>query len=325
MSRDECDSFNGRRRDICRGETELPRATENKYRVLWGLPPLPDDKLSAWRLPAKTLVAGITTAPRPRETSYLGRCVDSLLTAGATDVRIFAEPNSDLSNVANHPSPLTIVQRAERFGAWRNWRAMCRQLLAESAAPLVMTIQDDTVFAPDALQYLAEHWCELRDVGFVSLYTPAHYQRKWLVKRRGRTLRHVTSEAEARNRAEKLKGGTWEKYEYPLGINRIRTRSLWGACALIFPREVLAEAIDLRVSEQWKGVTSTHRREREPWEVANVDTVIGHAMNAMKRCMYFINPALAQHIAHVSSIGHGGLGGRRQALKVCDSLSGAIV
>ena len=40
----ECDQFQDHRRAICRGERiDLPLDTVNKYRVLWGLEPLPVD------------------------------------------------------------------------------------------------------------------------------------------------------------------------------------------------------------------------------------------------------------------------------------------
>jgi len=247
--------------------------------------------------------------------------VESLVRAGATDVRIFAEPESYLGDVINRPN-ITVIQRPFRFGAWHNWLAMANQLLEESSATLIMTVQDDTVFAPGALRYAADHWCELLDVGFLSLYTPKHYQLKWLVKRGDRTLRHAANEEEAARFAAKLPGGYYEKYVWPEGINRIRTRALWGTCAVIFPREVLRQALKTRIAAKWKGVASRRKRVREPWEIANVDTAIGRMMNQLRRSMYFVNPAMAQHIADVSAIGHGGRGGRREAMHVVKELEG---
>jgi len=41
MNLSECDQLVGRKRDICRGESGLPREKVNQYRRSWGFEPLP--------------------------------------------------------------------------------------------------------------------------------------------------------------------------------------------------------------------------------------------------------------------------------------------
>lgn len=268
---------------------------------------------------ATAMTIGITTAPRID--SQLSRCVESLLSAGATDVRLFAEPNCDLTGL---PPVVTITERPQRLGAWHNWQTMCRELLDASTSPIILTVQDDTIFSRESLTTLLDLWPTQTNVGFLSLYTPSHYQRKYCVERAGRVLAiHADAESARRDaRRTKHRGAHVVLREYPLGCYRIGTRSLWGACALAFPRAALAQVIDHRIARTWRGAGRASSRRRAPHEIANIDTAIGRIMNDIDLAMLFVNPSLAQHAAHHSTLGHGGLGGRRQSWRVAPDLLG---
>lgn len=297
------------------------------------------------------IVIGITTAPRSNGVTYLGPCVASIRAAGFEDVRIFAEPDSPL----NGCDGATIVQRATKRGAWRNWFEMCRDLLETTNAPIILTVQDDTLFSVAARQALEKYWpADTSEVGFVSLYTPAHYQRKFVVRtRRGKLLGNDPDRRSAEKRAAKNRRHkpTIEEFRYPIGCNLIKTDAMWGACALAFPRESLRLILDHEVARNWNGVseymvrdssgrevkklrrrqqaqeyvrkhrgTTSARVIRKPEDVANVDTLIGGVCNKLGLGMYFLNPAVAQHVGSHSTLGHGGVGGRMSALFVAPDL-----
>jgi hypothetical protein len=104
------------------------------------------------------------------------------------------------------------------------------------------------------------------------------------------------------------------------GINRIHTKALWGACALIWPREVLEKVMQHELIEGWLGAPlktmsaweeRKRKRKEEPWTIQNSDTGIGKIMNRMGRSMWFVDPSPVQHIAKYSAINHGGNEGRR--------------
>ena len=86
----------------------------------------------------------------------------------------------------------TILNPA-KLGIWHNWLNACRWCLENSSSDNIMTVQDDSLFHPDCKSFVdALLWPS--KAAFVSLYTPKHYSR-------GK----------------------------PVGINRIYTKSLWGA------------------------------------------------------------------------------------------------
>lgn len=186
---------------------------------------------------------------------------------------------------AEPDSPTTdcrTLQNAERKGVWHNWYAMVEHAL-DTKSKYIITLQDDIVLHPDTRQFV-EEVIDGYD-GFLSLYTSKKYG-----------------------------------YKKPPGIFRVRTRSLWGACALVFHREALESAITHPIARNWLGARPKTKRTREqtylsrkqnPHKIANSDTAIGKAMNARKLPMWFINPSPAQHIARFSTISHGGNEGRR--------------
>src|SRR5690606_13494208 len=111
----------------------------------------------------------------------------------------------------------------------------------------------------------------------------------------------------------------------PTGVNRIITRSLWGALALAWRRDVLESVVNHPIAAAWSGARPRsgnraviQRRRDNPHTIANSDTAIGKVCNALRRKMYFVDPSAVTHIAVTSTIGHGGNGGCRNASRIAD-------
>ena len=229
----------------------------------------------------------VTTAPRIEPT--LQACLDSLL-IGGWNPYIFAEPGAyDIEPAYKE----NMVVHEKRRGVWWNWVDSCRYALEHSDAEIIMTVQDDSLFHHDSKRMAEQFLWPAKDVGFVSLYTPKHYSIK----------NHLKS-----------------KPPRPEGLNKIVTKSLWGACALIWPRKVLEQVMQHELIEGWLGAPlrtksawkkKREERKKNPALVQNSDTAIGKIMNSMNRSMWFVDPSPVQHIAEHSAIGHGGNGGRR--------------
>jgi len=228
----------------------------------------------------------VTTAPRRVPT--VKTCTESLVVAGFEPF-LFAEPDTILSDADNE----FVIRHKEKKGVWHNWLYSARYALDNSDANIILTVQDDSLFHPDSKTFLENHilWPDT-NVGFVSLYTPKHYS----IKPNKKTMMR----------------------DY--GVNRVITRSMWGACALAWPRKVLEEVIELDFSQKWLGartktasVWERKKAERiaEPWRIQNSDTAIGKIMNLMGRTMWFCDPSPVQHFATTSAISHGGNKGRR--------------
>ena len=239
----------------------------------------------------------VTTAPRKECT--LISTLESLEDCG-WEPTVFAEPDST-------PTARLTYHNSERLGVWRNWVHSIHTAL-ESDADIIMTVQDDCDFHPESKQYVESILWPSRDCGFVSLYTPKHYS--IYASSVLRKLRRVDpSTPELR----------------PVGVNRIYTQSLWGACALVWPRKVLEQVAQHRLIEHWVGAVPRSgnpavykKRMENPSMIANSDTAIGKIMNQMSKSMWFIDPSLAVHTAKYSTIGHGGNDGRRNAYRKAD-------
>lgn len=246
----------------------------------------------------------VTTAPR-RECT-LAACVESLLTCGWDPV-VFAEPGS-----TKLPGTTRVIEHPQKMGVWKNWVASIRWCLSNTDADAIMTVQDDSLFHPESKAYAERAMWPREDAAFISLYTPMHY-----------SIRRKKYRSDAND---------WR----PVGINRIHTKSLWGACALVWPREVLESVAKHRLIEEWKGAVPgkkhgelrssllerraafNAKREADPSLIANSDTAIGKICNRMKRSMWFVDPSPVQHIARFSAIGHGGNQGKRNAIRIAD-------
>lgn len=255
--------------------------------------------------------AGITAAPR--QDSALAQCVESVVANGWEPV-VFAEPGTDLSGLA---ASVAIVKRPERLGAWHNWLVMCRELMGRFPdAEAVLTVQDDTEIVPRAREFLESQglWPgDPANVGFVSLYTPSHYQCRYhVLDERGRRVGDMPNELRARQALAKHKEGRIRRAPKASGCMQVATHSLWGACALAFPRASLERIVAHRIAERWRGASGRQRGA----EVKNVDTAIGQICNALKLGMWFWNPSLSQHVARYSTLGHSDNTGKRAAAYV---------
>lgn len=227
----------------------------------------------------------VTTAPRKNCT--LEQCAASLRRAG-WEPTIFAEPGSTKTFAET-------VWNEKQKGVWHNWLSSAKYAIEKTDANIILTVQDDTQFHSDSRSF-TESILWPSDAAFVSLYTPKHYS--FLPKKK--ELR-------------------------PVGVNRIRTKSLWGACAIAWPREILERVIHHPRAKTWLGAyprSGCRRvfasRRANPTRIANSDTAIGKICNALGKSMYFIDPSPSRHIARHSTINHGGNDGKRNCYRCSD-------
>jgi len=238
----------------------------------------------------------MTTAPRKECT--LEESIESIRNAG-WEPTIFAEPGSTATNAET-------IHNQTRLGVWHNWLASARYAIERSTASVILTVQDDCEFHPDSRTFAESILWPSEKCGFVSLYTPRHYT--------------------------KLKKGRTN----PVGVNRIRTQSLWGACALAWPREILERVIDSKTAKTWSGAGPRVKRgerrtvfkarrdswfaskDADPSKIANSDTAIGKIVNSLCLTMHFVDPSPVRHIATHSTLGHGGNGGNRNCVRCAD-------
>jgi len=261
----------------------------------------PGNAVSRWAV-------GITTAPRKSPT--LAACVANVRQAGF-EPEIYAEPGTDLSGVEH----CSIVHRRKRYGAWRNWLEMSRQLLDENEeAEAIITLQDDVELPSGLRAFLERDLWPSPNTGVVSLYTPKHYSVMWRVEdEQGNLISKHINKAAAQKAARKP-GRKLREVPRPVGCHKVATGSYWGACALIFPPHILRQVVEHRLAIGWRGARPRKRtRPHQSNEIANVDTAIGNVLRAIKKEIRTYTPSLAQHVARYSTIGHGGNGGRRSA------------
>jgi hypothetical protein len=223
----------------------------------------------------------VTTAPRQECT--LIETLESLEDCGWIPT-IFAEPQSSLSGIRAR------FDNETRLGVWHNWLKAVRWAI-EQSNEYILTVQDDIDFHPESKLLLDElDWPE--DAGYISLYTPSHYQN-----------------------------------DDRLGFYPVPTKCMWGACALVFKKQILIDFLkDPRV-QSWRGISPKTKsiaaevmalREKEPWRVQNSDYIIGKIVRTLNKQLYYFNPSLCSHIARYSSIGHGGNSGKRNARLIAD-------
>lgn len=182
------------------------------------------------------------------------------------------------------------ITNPQRLGVWQNWLSSAFYAINNTSAKFVLTVQDDSLFHPETRAFTESILWPSPKAGFVSLYTAKHY---------------------SENRKP--------------GVNRVNTRSLWGACALVWHREVLARVIRHETATTWLGVPPRsnrrevmQRRKDDPSTIANSDTAIGTILNQMGLEMYFVDPSPVTHIARHSTINHGGNNGRRNCSRCAD-------
>jgi len=257
------------------------------------------------RVDARWAVA-VTTAPRTGNT--LPQCVSSLRTAGWEPI-IFAEPGSQTIEDAE------TVTNKTKLGIWHNWLQSARWCVHNTNAAFILTVQDDVTFHPDSKTFTESILWPSSKCGFVSLYTPKHYQ---------------------------IKDGDPDAWQP--GIRRVRTGSLWGACALVWPRSVLQEVVDHPIASSWLGVRPKsvgpvptgrtndrtnpaggtgptswrEQRKADPSLINNSDTAIGRILKALQREFWYVDPSPAQHVARFSTVNHGDNTGRRNCYRCAD-------
>lgn len=226
----------------------------------------------------------ITTAPRKEPT--LQRCVDSVRAAGWEPI-VFAEPGSEEVDCQT-------IHNKHKFGVYRNWLQAADWTLKQ-AADAILLLQDDVEIHPESKEWV-ENLLWPSNCGYISLYTPKHYQETY--------------------------GGDPK----PNGFYEVETAAMWGACALVFPPEILGRLIDHPRTVNWAGAPTKfdwfkirNWRLSNPSEIKNNDILIGSVLRKFfrKRLMYF-NPSLANHISTYSSCGHGTNTNKRNAKVVAD-------
>jgi hypothetical protein len=200
---------------------------------------------------------------------------------------IFAEPGSTKTNC------VTVINES-RKGVWHNWLNAARYALESTSANTIMTVQDDSLFHPDSKAFAESILWPAKGVGYVSLYTPSHYS---------------------------------ARYGNAPGVIRVRTSSMWGACALVFSRKSLTSIVNHSVAKSWLGVAPRtnravvmKRRQDNPHTIANSDTAIGAIINSLGLTTYYVSPSPVRHIAEHSTIAHGGNKGRRNCRPCADHL-----
>lgn len=264
---------------------------------LWDSPSLSD--VAAYNGPT---AVGITTAPRSKPT--VSACVRSVIKTGWQPV-LFAEPNSLAPD-----TPVPIIQRGPKSrGAWRNWLETCRNLLGLfPAAEKILIIQDDAEFVPGCRD-LVENMEWPQGAAFVSLYTPRQYTYDFQVMDSSGKLVQVLPNLEQTKPFTRRGGFSVKQVQKPNGLNRIYTRSLWGACALVLDRQFAQQLVLSSTAKNWRGFDG----KQAPEKAANIDTAVGKIANLLKRPMYFTLPSCVEHIAEVSTLGHGKNGDKRRA------------
>lgn len=245
-------------------------------------------------LPSGSVVAGqeshkeltVAVTTAPRKDCTLAYCLASIEACG-WDPIVFTEPGSTETEYRT-------VSNESKLGIWHNWLNSCRWCLSNTTSKYIMTVQDDSLFHPDSKLFVDSlDWP--KNCGFVSLYTPKHY---------------------SLNKQNRLR---------PIGVNRIVTKSLWGACALVWRRDTLKSVIETPTCKYWLGAqpksgskTVMENRKRNPSLIANSDTAIGKAINRLGLDMYFVDPSPVHHIAKYSTISHGDNSGRRNCYRCAD-------
>jgi len=233
-----------------------------------------------------TWFVAVTTAPRKGCT--LHQCLSSLQETGWKP-HVFAEPGSTPT-----PSFPTITNKRKR-GLWHNWIYSAQYALRFSDAENILTVQDDALLHPESKEFIEKRLWPSPSTGLISLYTPKHY------------------------------GFDKNGVPRPLGLNRIQEPTLWGAVALVWPREVLKRVLQTKVVKYWIGVPpsrgtkeSLEERQADPSLVKNSDAAIGLALNEIQRSTYYVKPSLVIHASTHSTVGNGSNVGQRNCWNPAD-------
>jgi hypothetical protein len=212
--------------------------------------------------PQEMWACGVAAAPR--NTAIQRKCFASLHAAGWDNILVSAEPKTP---IWDQPYLEWHCSETKQF-AFPNFVRLLRHLLVRRPhAKYFHLVQDDTVFALGLREYLERALWPTPRAGCVSLYTPSHY-----------------ASIPAKN--------GW------IEVTRKHAKSIWGACSLVFPREV-AERLLAR-SRWWK-------------RKGQIDVWVGQEIRRMGLAYCCASPSLAQHIGGDSPMRHGAATGRRRA------------
>lgn len=224
----------------------------------------------------------VTTAPR-KECTLL-KTVESLRDCG-WEPTVFAEPDSTKVECKTFTN-------SSRKGIWHNWLSAARWSL-EQGSDYIMTVQDDVNFHMDSKDFIENDISFPEDMGYISLYTPKHYQT--------------------------FKNGSPK----PHGFYPIKTRSMWGAMALVFKPNILQQIVDHYRAQSWLGVPPRNKsarigwRERKishPWTIQNSDFIIAKIIqDYLWLKLYYFNPSPCTHSSRFSAVNHGSNTGKRNA------------
>lgn len=241
---------------------------------------------------------GCAVITAPRKVSYLGHTIGSLFSAGIDYVHVFAEPQSDLGCLEGVLDRVRITSWPSRRGNFRNWMQAAREMSGMDY-DLILMAEDDVLFGRTSISDALLAWPLLDSPGFLSLYTPTHYQRSWRVSGADGSvlLSGIRTEDVAKRHAERL-SAIAEAVDYPPGLYCPEIDSLYGALGLLFSREVLAMLIENDVAKFWKD----RYRDIDSEDLACVDSCIGEVMQVKHLNMWYFNPGRAQHIGEFSSI-----------------------
>lgn len=114
---------------------------------------------------------GVTTAPRCQTT--LKACLSSLTEAGWDQLRLFAEPGTEIPAAFSH---LPVALRDGVLGAFPNWYLSLAELVMRNPhAEAYFLCQDDVLLARGLRSYLEQTLWPGSNVGVVSAYCPSHY------------------------------------------------------------------------------------------------------------------------------------------------------
>lgn len=114
---------------------------------------------------------GVTTAPRRKPT--LEACLSSLVQAGWNQLRLFAEPGTEIPAAFSY---LPVALRDGVLGAFPNWYLSLAELVMRNPhADAYFLCQDDVLLSRGLRAYLEQTLWPAPDVGIVSVYCPSHY------------------------------------------------------------------------------------------------------------------------------------------------------
>jgi hypothetical protein len=218
----------------------------------------------------------VTTAPRVE--CYLKETLYSIKEAGWQPV-VFAEPGSTKTEFQT-------ITWDKKQGLWHNWQLAAKWAM-NTESEYIMTIQDDCYMHPDT-KNLLDQIPDLPSMGYLSLYTPSHYQDD----QDGNPIK---------------------------GLYTVSVTSVWGALALIFHKDTLRQLLDDVRAKEWIGIKPKNapidwrqQQQANPDRIKNSDYIIGSILHySMSKHLYYLSPSPCRHIARYSSVGHSGNSGKR--------------